>query len=76
MYAYLCERGSVFYVFVTACLCMLKYIVASILHMHISIWEYTELITSRNVIYLTLLMNTRKHPEQFACVYPKADRIH
>lgn len=52
----------------TACLCvLLKYIAASILHMHISIWGYTELITSRNVIYLALLMNTRKHPEQFAC---------
>lgn len=69
---YICVRN----VLMTACLFVLKYIAASILHMHISIWGYTELITCRIVIYLALLMNGRKHPEQFACMYPKADCIH
>lgn len=55
-------------------LCVLKYIAASLLH--ILILGYAELITSRNVIYLELLMNTRKHTEEFASMHPKSDCIH
>lgn len=57
-------------------LCVLKYIAASLLHILISVLGYAELITSRNVIYLELLMNTIKHPEEFASMYPKSDCIH